>query len=61
MLNFIDSFLRQCEGHLQVLSQAGTSALRELYVSPINIDPDPALPISTPTSYAGIVEEVGEF
>ncbi len=35
----------------------------ELYVSPINIDPaDPALPISTPTSYSReLSEEVGEF
>jgi len=35
----------------------------ELYVSPINIDPaDPALPISTPTSYSKeLSEEVGEF
>jgi predicted AlkP superfamily phosphohydrolase/phosphomutase len=35
----------------------------ELYVSPINIDPaDPALPISTPKSYARTLsDEVGEF
>jgi predicted AlkP superfamily phosphohydrolase/phosphomutase len=35
----------------------------QLYVSPINIDPaDPALPISTPSSYSrSLSEEVGEF
>jgi len=35
----------------------------QLYVSPINIDPaDPALPISTPTSYSRMLsEEAGEF
>jgi len=35
----------------------------QLYVSPINIDPaDPALPISTPSSYSRFLsEEVGEF
>ena len=35
----------------------------ELYVSPINIDPaNPALPISTPSSYSSeLAEEVGEF
>ncbi len=35
----------------------------EIYVSPINIDPvDPAMPISTPPSYAReLVEEVGHF
>ena len=35
----------------------------QLYVSPINIDPaDPALPISTPTSYSKhLAREVGEF
>ena len=35
----------------------------QLYVSPINIDPaNPALPISTPTSYSkDLVKEVGEF
>jgi predicted AlkP superfamily phosphohydrolase/phosphomutase len=35
----------------------------QLYVSPINIDPtDPALPISTPSSYSRVLsEEVGEF
>jgi predicted AlkP superfamily phosphohydrolase/phosphomutase len=35
----------------------------ELYVSPINIDPaDPALPISTPSSYSKqLTQEVGEF
>ncbi len=35
----------------------------QLYVSPINIDPaNPALPISTPTSYSKhLVKEVGEF
>lgn len=35
----------------------------QLYVSPINIDPaDPALPISTPTSYSReLSEEVGDF
>jgi len=35
----------------------------QLYVSPINIDPaDPALPISTPTSYSRqLTEETGEF
>ena len=35
----------------------------QLYVSPINIDPaDPALPISTPSSYSHLLEdEAGEF
>jgi predicted AlkP superfamily phosphohydrolase/phosphomutase len=35
----------------------------QLYVSPINIDPaDPALPISTPSSYSRrLAEEIGEF
>jgi predicted AlkP superfamily phosphohydrolase/phosphomutase len=35
----------------------------QLYVSPINIDPaDPALPISTPSSYSRLLtEEAGEF
>jgi predicted AlkP superfamily phosphohydrolase/phosphomutase len=35
----------------------------QLYVSPINIDPaDPALPISTPSSYSQLLtDEVGEF
>jgi predicted AlkP superfamily phosphohydrolase/phosphomutase len=35
----------------------------QLYVSPINIDPaDPALPISTPSSYSkDLTQEVGEF
>lgn len=35
----------------------------QLYVSPINIDPaDPALPISTPSSYSRLLtDEVGEF
>lgn len=35
----------------------------ELYVSPVNIDPaNPALPISTPSSYSrDLAEEVGEF
>ena len=35
----------------------------QLYVSPINIDPaDPALPISTPSSYSrSLSEEIGEF
>ena len=35
----------------------------ELYVSPVNIDPDsPALPISTPASYARDVRaDIGEF
>ena len=35
----------------------------QLYVSPINIDPaDPALPISTPSSYSrSLTDEVGEF
>ena len=35
----------------------------QLYVSPINIDPaDPALPISTPSSYSNdLVKEVGEY
>jgi predicted AlkP superfamily phosphohydrolase/phosphomutase len=35
----------------------------QLYVSPINIDPaDPALPISTPSSYSkDLTKEVGEF
>jgi predicted AlkP superfamily phosphohydrolase/phosphomutase len=35
----------------------------QLYVSPVNIDPaDPALPISTPSSYSRFLsEEVGEF
>jgi predicted AlkP superfamily phosphohydrolase/phosphomutase len=35
----------------------------QLYVSPINIDPaDPALPISTPNSYARVLsDEAGEF
>jgi predicted AlkP superfamily phosphohydrolase/phosphomutase len=35
----------------------------QLYVSPINIDPaDPALPISTPTSYSRVLtDEAGEF
>ncbi len=35
----------------------------QLYVSPINIDPaDPALPISTPADYSGLLsDEAGEF
>ena len=35
----------------------------QLYVSPINIDPaDPALPISTPSSYSrSLTDEIGEF
>ncbi len=47
---------------MPLLSQAGASAF-QLYVSPINIDPaDPALPISTPSSYSRLLtDEVGEF
>lgn len=35
----------------------------ELYVSPMNMDPaDPALPISTPSNYSGVLsDEAGEF